>query len=100
MAGFNRNNFEQTRDVSMHGTSAAPNAKGLIKLGEQDKAGNWPMVVTVEGLPLLPERGYYELFLTRDGKLLRCGNLQRQSGAQRAWSSPSLIRSSGTTAGS
>ena len=83
VAGFNRNNFEQTRAVSMHGTSDAPNAKGLIKLGAQDKAGNWPMAVTVEGLPLLPERGYYELFLKRDGRLLRCGNFNVKAGTTR-----------------
>ena len=47
----------------MQGTSKAPDARGLIKLGEQDDAGNWPMVVTVKGLRPLPGSGYYELFL-------------------------------------
>jgi hypothetical protein len=72
--GFRHNDFTSTREVSMHGTSIAPSAQGLIKLGEQDDAKNWPMVVTVKGLPLLPERGYYELWVMRNGKFLRCGS--------------------------
>jgi hypothetical protein len=71
--GFSHNDFESTRDVSMNGTSNAPGARGLIKLGEQDEAGNWPMVVTVKGLRHLPGRGYYELFLVHDGRSLKCG---------------------------
>ena len=32
------------------------------------------MKVTVHGLPRLPERGYYELFLTKSGKpIVLCG---------------------------
>jgi hypothetical protein len=74
VAGFRHNSFDSTREVAMHGTSVAPSARAVIKLGRQDKAGNWPMVVTVQGLPLLPERGYYELWVMRDGRFLRCGN--------------------------
>jgi hypothetical protein len=78
--GFSQNDFSSTREVSMHGTSKAPGARGLIKLGERDEAGNWPMVVTVKGLPLLPERGYYELFVMRDGRFLRCGSFNVEPG--------------------
>ncbi len=80
-AGYERNNFDSTRQVSMHGTSAAPGARGVIKLGDREKGGNWPMVVTVRGLPRLPERGYYELYLTRDGRFLRCGSFNVEAGA-------------------
>ncbi len=79
--GFRHNDFDKTREVTMHGTSVTPNARGVIKLGKQDDAGNWPMVVTVQGLPRLPERGYYELFVTRDGKFLRCGSFNVEAGA-------------------
>jgi hypothetical protein len=78
--GFSHNNFDTKREVSMHGTSEAPSARGLIKLGEQDKAGNWPMAVTVKGLPRLPERGYYELWVMRDDKFLRCGSFNVEAG--------------------
>jgi hypothetical protein len=80
VAGFRHNSFDATREVAMHGTSVAPSARAVIKLGKQDKAGNWPMVVTVQGLPRLPERGYYELFVMRDGKFLRCGSFNVEAG--------------------
>jgi hypothetical protein len=80
LVGFRHNTFDNTREVTMHGTSNAPSARALIKLGKQDTAGNWPMVVTVHGLPRLPERGYYELFVTRDGKFLRCGTFNAEAG--------------------
>jgi hypothetical protein len=82
LAGYTKNDFNSAREVSMVGTSAAPNARALIKLGKPDGGGNWPMVVTVHGLPLLPKRGYYELFLTRNGKpIVRCGSFKVESGA-------------------
>jgi hypothetical protein len=80
VAGFRHNSFDSTREVAMHGTSAAPRARAVIKLGDRDEAGNWPMVVTVQGLPRLPERGYYELFVKRDGFFLRCGNFRVKAG--------------------
>ena len=64
----------------MQGTSKAPGARGLIKLGEQDEAGNWPMVVTVKGLRHLPGSGYYELFLMHDGRPLKCGIFNVKAG--------------------
>ena len=78
--GFSHNDFTSTREVSMHGTSNAPGARGLIKLGEQDDAGNWPMLVTVKGLRPLPGRGYYELFLKHDGISLKCGIFDVKAG--------------------
>ena len=75
VAGFRHNStFNSTRQIPMHGTPAAPRADGLIKLGSADDGGNIPMKVTVHGLPRLPERGYYELFLTKNGKpIVLCG---------------------------
>jgi hypothetical protein len=81
VVGFRHNSFDKTREVAMHGTSVAPSARAVIKLGKQDNAGNWPMVVTVQGLPRLPESGYYELFVTRDGKFLRCGSFNVEAGS-------------------
>jgi hypothetical protein len=80
VAGFSHDNFTSTRDVSMQGTSKAPGARGLIKLGDQDEAGNWPMVVTVKGLRHLPGSGYYELFLVHDGRSLKCGIFNVKAG--------------------
>ena len=81
VAGFRHNSFDSTRAVSMHGTAAAPGAEALIKLGAADEGGNWPMKVTVRGLPRLSGRAYYELFLTRKGKpIAPCGGFNVKAG--------------------
>jgi hypothetical protein len=51
--------------LEMHGTSAAPRAEATLRVGELDDAGNWPMEMSVEGLPSGPR---YELLLARDGR--------------------------------
>jgi hypothetical protein len=83
VAGFShKNNFNSTRQVSMQGTPAAPpGTSGLIKLGASDGGGNWPMEVTVRGLPRLTGQAYYELFLTRNGTpIAPCGGFNVQPG--------------------
>jgi hypothetical protein len=67
--------------VSMHGTRAAPNALASIRLQDVDAAGNWPMRLTVQGLPKLPDGGYYELYLTRHGHAAAsCGTFNVHGG--------------------
>jgi hypothetical protein len=62
---------------TMHGTAAAPNAEASLIVGKVDKAGNWPMELHVAGLRALPRGQYYELFLTRGGKLAAsCGTFR------------------------
>jgi len=81
LAGYRHNSFKVDHEVSMRGTSLAPGASGLIKIGERDASGNSQMLVTARGLPRLPERGYYELFLTRKGKpVARCGSFTVRPG--------------------
>jgi hypothetical protein len=45
----------------------AQQARAEVSLHEGD-GGNWPMELTVTGLPRQEGRGYYELFVWRDGK--------------------------------
>jgi hypothetical protein len=72
--------FDVRSAVPMSATTNAPNASGLIELGYPDDEGNWPMLVTVRGLKPLPESGYYELLLTRDGKPVAvCGSFKVRS---------------------
>ena len=60
--------------IPMHGTAAVPNARASIALLTADKAGNWPMRFTVQGLPKLPRGGYYELYVTKHGRITAsCG---------------------------
>jgi hypothetical protein len=66
--------FAVRLSVPMHGTTDAPRASGLLKIGFPDARGNWQMLVTVSGLRALPEGGYYHLLLTRNGKpIAECG---------------------------
>lgn len=60
-------NATPVRTLQLHGTAAAPNALASLRLLPAD-AGNWPMTLTVTGLPAAPKRGYYEVYLVRGGK--------------------------------
>lgn len=66
VAGSQRaHGFETDFALAMWGTEAAPRAQATLVLGEIDEAGNWPMEMTIEGLP---QDGRYELLLTRGGE--------------------------------
>ena len=55
--------------VQMRGTSAEPTARASLLVLDNDEAGNWPMLLKVTGLDELPRGGYYDLYLTKGGKL-------------------------------
>ena len=61
--------------ITMSGAGAERDAAGTIELLPQDAAGNWPMRVLVRGLePSRDRTDFYELWLTKDGKLAdSCG---------------------------
>jgi hypothetical protein len=66
--------FTEDFALVMRGTDAAPAASATIRVGELDPAGNWPMAMTVRGLPALPPGRRYELLLTRGGRpVVSCG---------------------------
>ena len=54
--------------MQLSGTKAAPGALASLRIGEEDAAGNWPMELSVTGLPKLPAHGYYVVYLVRGGK--------------------------------
>jgi hypothetical protein len=60
--------FNEVRAVAMHGTAAVPTASATIRIGELEGGGNWPLKLAVYNLPKLPQKGYYEMLLTRKGK--------------------------------
>lgn len=69
-----RTSIDARQTVKLHGTSLAPTALATLKLGKRNAEGNWPMVLSVKGLPQLPKSGYYDLYLTKDGEpLVSCG---------------------------
>jgi hypothetical protein len=58
------------RTVVMRGGGA----RASLAIFPRDDAGNWPMEMTVRGLPELPDGRSYELWLTKDGRPdARCG---------------------------
>lgn len=60
--------------LSLVGTREAPGALASLRIQPVDPAGNWPMQISVTGLPKLPSRGYYAVYLMRNGKpLAPCG---------------------------
>ena len=55
--------------MALKGTRLAPAAQGTIQLWNDTQGhGNWPMTLRVVGLPPLPPRNYYEVYLLRNGK--------------------------------
>jgi hypothetical protein len=54
--------------LKLAGTAVAPDALASLEIEPKDAAGNWPMKLTVTGLPTLHGRAYYEVFLVRAGK--------------------------------
>ena len=67
--------FSAERVIAMEATPAAPRgASASLTLGRQDDAGNWPMLVRIANLVKLPPRGYYALWLTKQGRpVAPCG---------------------------
>lgn len=62
------------RTLDLRGTSIAPGASASLQLQPVDAAGNWPMTLDVTGLPALPARSTYEVYLVRKGTpWLSCG---------------------------
>jgi len=61
--------------LKLAGTQAAPQALASLQIEPVDSAGNWPMKVSVTGLPKLPNHEYYEVWLVRNGKVFgSCGS--------------------------
>lgn len=54
--------------LQLTGTPAAPNALASLQIEPADAAGNWPMRISVKGLPAVHGHWYYEVYLMRDGK--------------------------------
>jgi hypothetical protein len=71
----NSSGFTQSRAVPMHGVGQLASAHATLAVGEQDSAGNYPLKMTVRGLPNLKHGGWYELLLSKGGRpTLTCGS--------------------------
>jgi hypothetical protein len=63
--------------LKLTGTPAAPHALASLQIEPVDAGGNWPMHLSVTGLPRLQGQSYYEVFLVRNGKpIASCGTFK------------------------
>jgi hypothetical protein len=69
--------------IALKGTSALPDARGSLAVWEQ-RNGNWPMTLSVVGLPKLAHHGYYEVYLVRNGRPWGLCGTFRGAGASKA----------------
>ena len=70
LAGERSDDVQAVLVIPMSGTAQAAGATASIELLPQDASGNWPMNVLLRGLtPSRDRSDYYELWLTKDGKL-------------------------------
>ncbi len=66
----------------MHGLAPVAAATATIKVGPRDPSGNWPLDMSVRGLPALPRGDWYQLYLTRRGEPdVLCGSFRTGDGA-------------------
>ena len=68
IAGNSGDGLTGSHTLKLTGTKQAPGALASLVITNADAAGNWPMQLSVTGLPKLPTHGYYEVFVTRNGK--------------------------------
>jgi hypothetical protein len=79
--GNHRSGFTTDFTVSMQGTAAAPQASAVVKVGNIDKVGNWPLELQVVGLKQLPKGDWYTLYLTKNKQAaVSCGTFRVHDG--------------------
>lgn len=86
VAGNGGSSAASWKTLSLTGTPMAPAALASLKIEPVDSAGNWPMQLSVTGLPKLAAHAYYAVYLVRNGKpWAPCGTFV-VDGAKRATS--------------
>ena len=80
----NSGGYSTSFSVPMHGLGRLAAASASIDVGPLDAGGNWPLRVTVRGLPTLPANGWYALYLTKKGMpAVTCGTFRTSGGVTR-----------------
>jgi hypothetical protein len=73
--------LDASRVVQLKGTDLATQGRATLEIGDEDSHGNTPMVLHVTGLRSLPPGGYYDLYLSRNGKpIALCGTFNVRRG--------------------
>ena len=74
VAGSRGDGFDAVRTISMHGVSPVADATAELAFGEPDEDGNIALEMDVTRLPQLPQGGWYELYLSKNGVIgASCG---------------------------
>lgn len=87
LAGGSDSNDGETAGIQIVRTASLTgkgDATGVVNVGGRDRAGNWPMIVTVRGLTPLTRGDYYVLALSKQGKpVVTCGTFNVADRGQR-----------------
>ena len=98
IAGNNGGGLAQGQVLKLAGTRIAPRAAASLRILPVDSAGNWPMQLSATGLPKLPARDYYAVYLVRNGKpFAPCGTFivrSAEQGVSVTLNAPYRLRSS------
>ena len=74
--------FQPQFSRTMYGLAPVASARATIDVGRRDPSGNWPLRMTVRGLPPLPRHAWYQLYLTKKGEpSVLCGVFQTRRGS-------------------
>ncbi len=74
VAGSRSDGFDARVEISMQGVPPVADATAELAIGEPDESGNIALEMDVEGLPPLPQGGWYELYLSKKGVIgASCG---------------------------
>jgi hypothetical protein len=74
--------FQPVFSRTMVGLAPVAGARATIDIGRRDPSGNWPLRMTVRGLPPLPRHDWYQLYLTKKGEpSVLCGVFQTRGGS-------------------
>ena len=82
---FGEDDFEERATIAMQAGAEARGAAAVLRVGEADPSGNWPLRLQVRGLEPLPRGGYYALWLAKDGEYAAtCGSFRIGEGETEA----------------
>ena len=81
LIGNRGNEVPTARLVTMRGVGTTQDAKATLRVGAEDGHGNWPLVLSVDGLRKVAKGSWYELYLTKKGKPAEsCGTFNSGAG--------------------
>jgi hypothetical protein len=79
--GDRSDSLQTVAEIAMHGVAPAAAASAELDVGKPDADGNVPIEMRVRGLPALPQGGWYDLLLSKEGRpTVSCGTFNAGHG--------------------